>query len=261
VSDPPGEYLLYRELAGWWPLISPPAEYAADAAVLQRVFDAAPIDVRTILDLGSGGGHVALHLKTGAAVTLIDISADMLAASRQLNPECEHLQGDMLTVRLGRLFDAVLVHDAADYVSTQAELAMLAGTAFAHCRPDGVAVFAPDHTADTFQPGRGGGGGRDAAGRQASFRERTTDPDPGDEWIESEYEFTLRSDDGSIRVIRETHRLGAFRESTWARVLADAGFDPGPGDVAPVYAGPAAAGLKHLFIGHRPGAETVSAGR
>ncbi len=154
---------------------------------------------------------MALYLKDAARLTLVDISAEMLAASRALNPECEHIQGDMLALRLGRTFDAVLVHDAADYVTTEAELALVAATAFAHCRPGGMAVFAPDHTADTFRPGRGGGGGSDETGRQASFRERTRDPDPADEWIESEYEFRLRSADGSVQVVRESHRLGAFR--------------------------------------------------
>jgi len=258
VTEGPGEYRLYRELAGWWPLISPPAEYAADAAVLRRVFASAAEPVRTILDLGSGGGHVAWYLKGAARLTLVDISAPMLAASRELNPECEHIEGDMLTLRLGRMFDAVLVHDAVDYVTSEAGLAGVAATAFAHCRPGGVAVFAPDHTADTFRPGRGGGGGRDEDGRQASFRERTTDPDPADEWIESEYEFRLRAADGSERVVRESHRLGAFRVATWMRVLTSAGFAPEPGDMAGRYAGPAAAGLRHLFVGRRPAPETVS---
>lgn len=258
MTEAPGEYRLYGELAGWWPLISPPEEYAADAAVLRRVFGSAPEPVETILDLGSGGGHVACYLKDAARVTLVDISAAMLAASRELNPDCEHIQGDMLTLRLGRSFDAVLVHDAADYVTTEADLALVAATAFAHCRPGGIAVFAPDHTADTFRPGRGGGGGgSDESGRQASFRERTTDPDPEDEWIESAYEFRLRAADGSVQVVRESHRLGAFRVATWIRVLTVAGFAPQPGDVAGQYAGPAAAGLRHLFIGHRPGTEIV----
>ena len=31
--------------------------------------------------------------------------------SRSINPECEHVQGDMRTLRLGREFDAVFVHD------------------------------------------------------------------------------------------------------------------------------------------------------
>ena len=122
VTDTPGEYRLYQDLAAWWPLISPPGEYVADAAVLGRVFAAAPSAVRTVLDLGSGGGHVAWHLKGRLELTLVDRSEEMLAVSRELNPDCEHVQGDMLAIRLGRLFDAVLVHDAIDYVTTEADL-------------------------------------------------------------------------------------------------------------------------------------------
>ena len=63
-----------------------------------------------------------------------------------------------------------------------------------------------------------------------------------------------------MQVVREAHQLGAFRNATWMRVLTSAGFEPEGGDVAPRYAGPAAAGLQHLFIGHRPAAGTVSTG-
>lgn len=253
VADAPGEYRLYSELAGWWPLISPVGEYAEDAASLARVFESALLQVRTVLDLGSGGGHVAFHLKRKFALTLVDRSAQMLAVSAELNPECEHIQGDMLTIRLGRLFDGVLVHDAIDYVTTEEELLQVAHTAFAHCRPGGIAIFAPDHTADTFRPGAGGGGGgTDETGRQASFREKTRDPDPADEWIEVEYEFTLRAEDNRVRVVRESHRLGSFRYETWHRVLAAAGFDPEPGNVAAAYAGSGdEPGLRHVFVGHR----------
>jgi SAM-dependent methyltransferase len=252
VTDAPGDYRLYHDLAGWWPLISPVEEYAADASVLGAVFEAASAPVRTVLDLGSGGGHVAWHLKAQRELTLVDISVPMLAVSRQLNPECEHIQGDMLTLRLGRTFDGVLVHDAVDYVTTEAELQLVADTAFAHCLPGGTAVFAPDHTAESFRPGSGGGGGSDDTGRQASFRERRSDPDPADEWIESDYEFTLRAADGRVDVVRESHRLGAFRESTWLRVLAAAGFDPGRGNVASDYVGTSTShGLRNLFVARR----------
>ena len=223
-TEPGHDYRLYRELAAWWPVISPPAEYAADAAVIEREFVAAKVPVRTLLDLGSGGGHIALHLRHNRSVTLADLSTDMLAVSRQLNPGCEHVLGDMRTIRLGREFDAVLVHDAVDYVISQADLALVIGTAFAHCRPGGVAVFAPDHTAETFRAATGAGGGQDSSGRQASFTERTTDPDPGDDWILAEYEFTLRDADGTVTVVPEAHRLGSFRQATWLSLLGTAGF-------------------------------------
>ncbi len=225
-----GEYRLYQELADWWPLISPPEEYAEEAACLADVFSSAAIPVREVLDLGSGGGHVAVHMKERLALTLVDLS-----------PE----------IRLGRLFDAVLVHDAVDYVTSEADLRQVIDTAFVHCRPGGIAVFVPDHVAETFHTVSGRGGSSDAAGRQASFREWTWDPDPADDWVRAEYEFVLRAADGTVRTVREAHRLGAFRRNTWLRLLADAGFDAE--DQSGLAAGQHSRGQKpgNLFVGHR----------
>ena len=167
------DYRVYSDLAGWWPLISPPEEYTGEAAHLADLFHTAEIPVREVLDLGSGGGGVAVHLKRRLTLTLVDLSEEMLAVSRRLNPECAHQQGDMRTIRLGRVFDAVLVHDAVDYVTDAGDLRQLIATAFAHCRPGGMAVFVPDYTAETFQGGTGGGGSTGADGRQGSFREWT----------------------------------------------------------------------------------------
>lgn len=242
-------YSLYRELAPWWPVISPSVEYADDAAVIGGIFAAAARPVRSVLDLGCGGGHVALYLKDGRSMTLVDLSAEMLAVSRQLNPDCEHVQGDMRTIRLGRQFDAVLAHDAVDYLTSQEDLSSVVRTAFAHCRPGGLAVFAPDHTAETFRAGTGGGGGHDGTGRQASFRERTSDPVTGDGWILAEYEFTLRDADGTVRVVPEAHRLGAFSRDTWLSTLRAAGFAAEAR--AGVHDGNGAASAKVIFIGRR----------
>lgn len=242
-------YSIYAELAGWWPVISPPVEYSDDGAVINAIFASAARPVRTVLDLGSGGGHVALYVRDGRSMTLVDLSADMLEVSKRLNPECEHIQGDMRSIRLGRQFDAVLVHDAIDYVTSEDDLRRVIRTAFVHCRPGGLAVFAPDHTAETFRAGTGGGGGHDGAGRQASFRERTSDPDPEDDWVLAEYEFTLRDADGAVRVVPEAHRLGAFRRDTWLRLLRAAGFtaEAQPG----IHNGNGADSGKVIFIGRR----------
>src|SRR5262245_36641233 len=252
-TAPDDDYRLYGELASWWPLISPPGEYAAESEYLAALIAAAVGPRAEVLDLGSGGGCVALHLsRAGLALTLVDRSAPMLAASRELNPDLPHLQGDMRTVRLGQVFDAVLAHDAVDYLTTEADLAQLMATAYAHCRPGGLAVFVPDHLADTFRPGRGhGGGGWDAAGRQASFSEHATDPDPADNWIQVDYEFVLRGADGAQQVITETHRLGAFRRAAWLRVIEAAGFEAGEGPGPE--AGYPGERPPHVFTGRRPG--------
>lgn len=92
-------YRFYGDLAPWWPLISPVEEYAEEAAHAATLLASATIPVREVLELGSGGGHNAAHLKARFTMTLVEPSADMLAVSRRLNPECDHHQGDMRTVR------------------------------------------------------------------------------------------------------------------------------------------------------------------
>ena len=91
-------YRFYGDLAEWWPLISPPEEYLEEAAFAASVLRRAELPVREVLELGSGGGHNAVHLKQSFAMTLVDLSDEMLEVSRRLNPECDHYQGDMRTI-------------------------------------------------------------------------------------------------------------------------------------------------------------------
>ena len=84
---------LYGELASWWPLISPPEEYAEEAAFAASLLRTANPPTRTVLELGSGGGNNAFHLKNEFEMTLVDLSDEMLTVSRQLNPDCDHLAG------------------------------------------------------------------------------------------------------------------------------------------------------------------------
>ena len=55
-------------------------------------------------------------------------------------------------IRLGETFDAVLIHDAISYMTTEADLLSVFATARAHLRPGGLLIAAPDDYTDTFQP-------------------------------------------------------------------------------------------------------------
>lgn len=215
---------MYSDLAGWWPLISSPAEYADEAAVLGPwLAETGDGPVRTVLELGSGGGNLASHLKQRFAMTLVDRSAEMLAVSRRLNPELEHREGDMRTVLLGRTFDGVLVHDAIMYATTEAELFATLATAAAHCRPGGVAVFVPDDVRETFAP-RADHGGADEGARGVRYLEWSWDPDPADTTFVTDYAFVLREADGTTRVVHDRHTLGLFPRPRWLELLGEAGF-------------------------------------
>jgi SAM-dependent methyltransferase len=214
---------LYTDLAAWWPLMSAPSEYAEEAAAYQHALQQAYPPARTLLELGSGGGNNASYLKRHFSVVLVDRSPGMLEVSRRLNPECEHIEGDMRTVRLGREFDLVFVHDAVAYMTTEADLRRAIETAYVHCRPGGVALFAPDHVRENFQ-GSTDHGGHDGAGRALRFLSWTWDPDPADTSYVVDYAYLLRESDGSTRVELDRHVEGLFARADWLRLLGEAGF-------------------------------------
>src|SRR5579883_834781 len=158
--------LLYTDLAGWFHLLTAPHEYEEEAAVYRAALLAHAPRTRTLLELGSGGGNNAWWLKRDFACTLSDLSQPMLDLSLRVNPDCEHVQGDMRTLRLGRTFDAVLVHDAVMYMLTEEDLRRAIDTAYVHCNTGGVALFVPDFVRETFAPGTecGGNDGDDGRG-------------------------------------------------------------------------------------------------
>lgn len=252
MPQPPSEDVLrmYADLAGWWPLLSAPEDYAEEAAFYRRaLLDASSRPVRTVLELGSGGGNNASHLKAHFRLTLVEPSPGMRAVSEALNPECEHVEGDMRTVRLGRVFDAVFVQDAVCYMTTEADLRRAAETAFVHCAPGGAALFAPDHVRETFRPSTEHGGHDGADGRGLRYLAWTRDPDPEDTTYLVDYAFLLREADGTVRVAHDRHVEGLFARADWLRVLAGAGFEP---TVVP-FTHPEIDRPLDVFVGRRPG--------
>jgi len=217
---------LYEELADWWPLFSAPEDYAEEAAFFAEVLtkECAP---RTVLELGSGGGNNALYLKSKFEMTLVDLSPQMLAVSRALNPECEHRAGDMRTVNLGRIFDAVFIHDAISYMRSEGDLRAAMSNAYRHCRAGGVALFVPDCVRETFVAETTHGGHDGDDGRSLRYLMWTVDPDPADTTYRTDFAILLRDRNGDARVVHDWHIEGMFPRDVWMRLLREVGFEPG----------------------------------
>jgi SAM-dependent methyltransferase len=215
---------LYTDLAGWFHLLTAPDEYANEAAAYRDALLAATVKrPRTLLELGSGGGNNAFHLKRDFECTLTDLAPAMLAISRRLNPECEHVEGDMRLLRLGRQFDAVFVHDAVMYLTSEDDLRRAVETAFVHTRPGGVALFAPDYLMETFET-RTDSGGRDGGGRGVRVFAGGRPPEPGSHAFEVDFVYLLREGSEPTRIVHDRHVCGLFSRATWLRLLNEAGF-------------------------------------
>ena len=240
---------LYRDIAEWWPVLSAPEDYEEEAQFFRGVIQSTCIKPpQTLLELGSGGGSNAYHLKRNFEMTLVDIAPGMLAVSKQLNPECEHLQGDMRNVRLGRTFDAVFIHDAISYMCTETDLYQAIQTAYVHCKPAGAALFAPDHTRETFKPSTGHGG-HDRGARGLRYLEWCWDPDDSDTTVVSYMAYLLREGSDEVRCVVDRHVVGLFSHEFWLQTITRAGFQA---SAIPFEHSESEPGSSYVFLGVKP---------
>lgn len=214
---------LYDELAPWWPLFSPTSDYEEEANFFAKLFQEA--GAKSILELGAGGGNIAWYFKKHFQVTITDLSPEMLKISKKQNPDCEHIAGDMRTLRLNQKFDGVFIHDAIMYMLTEADLLQAFQTAYEHLKPGGLLVVAPDCTLENFRTGTEYEGHDAAAPSQKAVRyiQWVTDPDPTDNQFNYDFIIALR-DGEKLETIVDRQHCGVFPRQTWHNLLEQAGF-------------------------------------
>lgn len=214
---------LYHDLSSWFPLLTAPEDYTEEAEFYRKtIVSACHYPPQTLLELGSGGGNNASHLKAHFTMILADLSPNMLEVSKSLNPECEHIQGDMRDIRLDRLFDAVFIHDAITHITSEQDLQSVIETAFVHCKPGGATLFCPDFIQENFQP-LTAHGGHDAGERSMRYLAWVWDPDPADTTYITDFAYLLREGD-NVRCEYERMTMGLFSREDWLRLITDIGF-------------------------------------
>jgi SAM-dependent methyltransferase len=221
---------LYSDLAWLWPLWGDPdGEYAEWCAhVVAMIEKHARREVCTLLNLGCGGGKNVYNLKRHYQVTGLDLSNDMLANARKLNPDCTFVQGDMREFSFPERFDAVVVDDAVVYMTSCEDLLRVFRAAYRHLEPGGVMIVSPDKTKETFEQNETRISHAEAKARPEGvdvvFVENDYDPDPNDDTYEALIVYLIR-EKGILRVVEDMHTLGIFAAAVWPQLLREAGFE------------------------------------
>jgi SAM-dependent methyltransferase len=131
--DAYGRYydLLYRD-----------KDYAAEVAYIDGLLRTHKVTGPALLELGSGTGrHGVLLAERGYQVSGIERSAEMVRRAPQA-PGFNCTQGDILTARLGRRFDAVLaLFHVLSYQVTNAAVHAAFARAAEHLMPGGLFLF------------------------------------------------------------------------------------------------------------------------
>ncbi len=216
---------LYGDLAWTWPILSPPADYIDETGEFVRLINRfCRMPARSVLNLGCGGGHNDYTLKRSFDVTGVDISAEMLALARQLNPEVRYLAGDMRTLRMDQLFDAVTIFDSINYMCTPESLKSALLTAFTHVKPGGVFLTYIEEWREKFIQNKTHCYTRCRDEVEITFVENYYDPDLEDNSYEGNFIFLIRRS-GRLTVEHDCHRLGLFELELWPQLMRQVGFE------------------------------------
>lgn len=240
---------LYRDLAWLWPIISPPEDYVAESMqFVETIRRLAHRDVRTLLHLGCGGGHNDFTFKQSFQVAGVDVSEEMLAIARSLNPEAAYHRDDIRKVRLGQTFDAVVALDSMNYMLNEADLRAAFAAAYAHLEPGGVFLTCAMETRERFQQNKTVGSGYAREGVEVTFVENLYDPNHSDTTYEATFVYLIRRS-GRLTIETDQHVCGLFPLETWIAQLLEAGFGVQQMEYAPSDSEP-----YPVLVGLKPGA-------
>jgi ubiquinone/menaquinone biosynthesis C-methylase UbiE len=217
---------LYEKLADWWPLLSPAEEYAYEAGVYADILKKHCAGAcEFLLELGSGGGSNAYQLKKYVkGMTLVDLSDGMLEVSNRLNPDCEHILGDMRNLWLDEEFYSVMIHDAISHMNTLEDLKSAVETAYLHTRIGGAALFTPDAVVETFTESTDTGGYDDTEyDRALRYLEWNVRDGQRDDIYHVYMSYLLRTGQ-QITYARDHWVMGLFSIAQWMEVLSSVGF-------------------------------------
>jgi ubiquinone/menaquinone biosynthesis C-methylase UbiE len=119
-------------------------DYAAEAAAVADVIDAARPGAKTLLDVACGTGLHLVHLADRFECVGLDVDGRMLGVARERLPTISFVEGDMAGFDLGQRFDAVTcLFSSIAYMATQDRLGAAVASMAAHLEPGGVLVVEP----------------------------------------------------------------------------------------------------------------------
>jgi len=217
------KWLAYDELAWTEHIIAPPDDYAEETEpLINAIKEYSKIEVKALLHLGCGAGGNDYIFKNHYKVTGIDISDKMLEIARNLNPEAIYHHGDMRTIELHELFDAVVAPESIDYMRTENDLYRAIITAQKHLKPGGIFLIVAN-TAERFRPNNFVYSGSRDDIEITLFENNYVPAHPGTTY-EATLVYLIRRE-GKLEIFNDRHILGLFKLEIWLNQLKKAGFD------------------------------------
>jgi SAM-dependent methyltransferase len=216
---------LYKDLAWLWPIWEDVEVYREESELFAKLIKKyAKVSIRTLLDMGCGGGKNAFHLKRHFKVTGIDISRSMLSNAKKQNPDCKFHLADMRNFDLKQQFDSVFINDSITYMITKRDLLKTFLAAHKHLKAGGVMITHPDECKERFKQNETTIWTSKTDDMDITFIENQYDPNPKDDTFEKTLVYLIRKK-GKLRIEQDFHVCGLFGLAVWRKLLKKVGFE------------------------------------
>jgi len=210
---------VYSSLASWWSVLTPLGTYDMEAEFFYALLGE---DIQSVMELGSGIGAMASSMPAHVHCILVDRSEDMLIESRKRNPKARHICSCVSNLSIEERVDAVLIHDAVMYMTTEQQLKEMMECGYRHLRSGGMILVVPDVVKEYFSEHSLSGGAEDGE-KSIQLLEWHWDRDASDQTYQLELSLLMR-EGSTIRAHHESHTLGLFSISQYTETLESVGF-------------------------------------
>jgi SAM-dependent methyltransferase len=214
---------LYKDLSWLWPLWEKVEEYKPESREFIRLVNHLFPNAKTLLDIACGGGKNDYYLKRRFLVTGVDLSPQMIAQARKLNPSASYQVGDMRSYDLKKQFDVVFFNDGIIYMTNISDLTKALRNAWRHLKPGGLMVLYVEDCKERFEQSKTSVWRSVRGGADITYIENDYDPDRKDDAFEMNFLYLIR-EKGKLRLEHDTHTAGLFTLARWRKAIKDAGF-------------------------------------
>lgn len=215
--------LMYNDLAWIDTIISSPQESEEETEIFCNIIKKnAKKEIKSLLHLGCGAGFHDYTFKKHFSLTGVDLSSSMLNIALEINPEVNYLQGDMRSIKLNQVFDAVIIPDSIDHMQTIQDLQSAVQTAYQHLKPGGICIIL-GHIKEEFKANNFVYSGK-KDNIEVTLFENNYIPEPFNNTYESSIACMVRKS-GKLEIYTDSFQLGLFDLKTWLKLFAEAGFN------------------------------------
>lgn len=217
------KWISYSNLAWTELILNSPEEYNEEISLYsEAILDHSKIESKKLLHLGCGAGIYDSVFKKHFNVTGVDISNGMLKVAQNLNPEITYLHGDMRSIRIPELFDAVAIPDSVGYMVTIDDLDKTIHTAYHHLKSGGVLLIVAQIQEDFRENNFVYTGVKEDISITVFENNHILESDR--DKYEAVLTYLIRKK-GKLKIYNDCHILGLFPMETWHTLLNNIGFE------------------------------------